>query len=101
MLIPSCGVLWLSLPAALLLGAGMGPSTPASSQILARFSTPKQAPLVFSIEQTGLPNGGFIAGTFVVPIAETFSLEIALFIPGINAWPAAIWMQRFRDRFDD
>jgi MFS family permease len=101
MLVASFGVLWLILPAALLLGAGMGPSTPSSSQILARFATTQQAPLVFSIKQTGVPIGGFMAGAVLLPIAHAFSWEVALFITGCVAWAAAIWMQRFRDRFDD
>lgn len=95
------GMLWLILPAAMLLGLGMGPSTPASSQILARFSTPERAPLVFSIKQTGVPVGGFLAGAVLVPIADAFSWQAALLLTGFIAWAAAIWMQRFRDRFDD
>ncbi len=100
-LIFSFGLVWLIVPAALLLGVGMGPSTPASSQILARFSTPERAPLVFSIKQTGVPIGGALAGFVLVPIAEYVSWQAALLLCGITAWAAAIWMQRFRDRFDD
>ncbi len=101
MLAASVGELWLILPAALLLGIGMGPSTPASSQILARFSTPERAPLVFSIKQTGVPVGGFLAGAVLVPIAEIYSWQTALLISGAVAMAAAVWMGRFRDRFDD
>ncbi len=101
MLAASVGALWLILPAALLLGLGMGPSTPASSQILARFSTQEQAPLVFSIKQTGVPVGGFMAGAVLVPIAEAVSWHAALLLSGLMAGAAAFWMQRFRTRFDD
>ena len=100
-LIFSFGVIWLIVPVALMLGIGMGPSTPASSQILARFSTPRRAPLVFSIKQTGVPIGGALAGFVLVPIAEYVSWQAALLLCGVAAWTAAIWMQRFRDRFDD
>jgi len=100
-LIFSFGVIWLIVPVALMLGVGMGPSTPASSQILARFSTPRRAPLVFSIKQTGVPIGGALAGFVLVPIAEYVSWQAALLLCGFAAWTAAIWMQRFRDRFDD
>ena len=100
-LIGSFGSIWLIPPAAFLLGLGMGPSTPASSQVLARFSTPERAPLVFSIKQTGVPVGGFLAGAVLVPVAEALSWQASLLIAGFVAWSAAIWMQRFRDRFDD
>lgn len=100
-LIFSFGAIWLIVPAALLLGVGMGPSTPSSSQILARFSMPRRAPLVFSIKQTGVPVGGALAGFVLVPIAEYVSWQAALLLCGVTAWSAAIWMQRFRDRFDD
>ena len=101
MLIASFGEFWLIIPAALLLGCGMGPTTPASSQILARFSKPSQAPLVFSIKQTGVPVGGFLAGAVLVPLAEAFSWQVALMASSCAALLAAIWMQRFRNRFDD
>ena len=48
MLIFSFGVIWLIVPVSLMLGIGMGPSTPASSQILARFSTPRRCLLYTS-----------------------------------------------------
>jgi MFS family permease len=51
--------------AAVLLGMGGGPSTPASSHILARFSPPHVLPLVFSIKQTGVPVGGILAGALI------------------------------------
>jgi len=101
MLAASLGHFWAITPAALLLGLGMGPSTPASSQILARFSTPKSAPLVFSIKQTGVPIGGFLAGAVLVPIAEIYSWQTALLAAGVASGLAALWMQRLRARFDD
>lgn len=101
MLAASLGHFWAIPPAALLLGLGMGPSTPASSQILARFSTPRSAPLVFSIKQTGVPVGGFLAGAVLVPIAEIYSWQTALLAAGVASGLAALWMQRFRARFDD
>lgn len=101
MLAASLGAFWLIVPAALMLDVGMGPSTPASSQVLARFSSPANAPLVFSIKQTGVPVGGFLAGAVLVPIAEVYSWPTALFVAGVAAGLAALWMQRFRRRFDD
>ena len=50
---------------ALLIGAGYGPMTPASSEILARTTPPERYALVFSIKQTGVPLGGALAGLLV------------------------------------
>ena len=50
---------------ALLIGAGYGPITPASSEILARTTPPERYALVFSVKQTGVPVGGALAGLLV------------------------------------
>ena len=50
---------------AVLLGAGYGPITPASSEILARTTPPERYAMVFSIKQTGVPVGGVVAGLAV------------------------------------
>ena len=39
-------------------------STPASSHLLARVSSPRYLPLVFSIKQTAVPAGLLLAGAF-------------------------------------
>ena len=51
---------------AVLLGAGYGPITPASSHVLARTTPPHLMALTFSIKQTGVPLGAALAG-FLVP----------------------------------
>ena len=38
------------------IGIGSSVSTPASSHLLARYSPPKYAPLIFSVKQTGVPD---------------------------------------------
>lgn len=53
---------------ALLIGAGYGPVTPASSHVLARTTPPSMMSLVFSIKQTGVPLGGVAAGALVPPM---------------------------------
>src|SRR5258708_36086963 len=58
----SLGSLSALLLAALAIGAGYGPVTPASSAILARGTPPKWLNLVFSIKQTGVPLGYILAG---------------------------------------
>jgi len=61
---------WLPMVgvAAVLIGLGYGPITPASSQMLARTTDPRHFALVFSIKQTGVPLGGVIAGLMVPPL---------------------------------
>lgn len=55
------GELWAFALAAIVMGASNSFSTPASSHLLARHSPPRQAPLIFSVKQTGVPVGGLIA----------------------------------------
>jgi len=55
------------IASALLIGAGYGPITPASSHILAKTTPPHMLSLVFSLKQTGVPVGGALAGA-VVPL---------------------------------
>ena len=59
-----------ALAGALLLGAGYGPVTPASSEILARTTPPERYAMVFSVKQTGVPVGGVIAGLVVPGLTE-------------------------------
>jgi MFS family permease len=54
----------------LLIGAGYGPITPASSQMLSRTTDPRHYALVFSIKQTGVPLGGVIGGLLVPPLVH-------------------------------
>ena len=73
------GSVWLLIPAALLIGIGMGPPTPASSQVLARVTPPALASVTFSVKQTGVPLGNMVAG-----------LAIPLLIAW-GSWQAAAW----------
>jgi MFS family permease len=51
--------------AALLIGVGYGPITPASSHLLAKTTPAHRMALVFSLKQTGVPLGGVLAGAAV------------------------------------
>lgn len=62
LLVPSPAMLAI---AALVIGAGYGPVTPASSQILGARAPRGMVSLIFSIKQTGTPLGGFLAGALV------------------------------------
>jgi predicted MFS family arabinose efflux permease len=55
--------------AALVIGLGYGPITPASSEMLARTADPRRLGLVFSIKQTGVPAGAALAGLLMPPLA--------------------------------
>lgn len=57
-----------AVPAALLIGMGYGPITPASSHLLARTTPAHRASFVFSVKQTGVPLGGVMAGALVPPL---------------------------------
>lgn len=66
------------LLAALVSGLGYGPITPASSQILARSTTPERMGFVFSLKQTGVPLGGLLAGAALPLLATLWSWQAAL-----------------------
>jgi len=72
LLLCATGLLLCTLPAwpatalgALLIGAGYGPITPASSHLLALTTPAHRMSLMFSIKQTGVPMGGMLAGALV------------------------------------
>ena len=62
------GELWAYAFGAFVIGAGSAFSTPASSDILARFAPPKHAPLIFSIKKNGGTGRGYI-GRYAGPIS--------------------------------
>ena len=57
--------------AALLIGLGYGPITPASSHVLIRTTPPARRNLVFSVKQTGVPLGVALSGFCIPPLAAT------------------------------
>ena len=59
------------LLAAVLVGMGYGPITPASSHVLMQTTPAKRLNLVFSIKQTGVPLGVALSGFFIPPLAVT------------------------------
>jgi len=99
--VAASGALPLFVAAALLLGTGAGPSTPASSHILARFAPPRIAPLVFSIKQTGVPLGGIMAGTLVPLWLGLYGWRGALLATATLYLGLALAIQPLRGRIDD
>jgi predicted MFS family arabinose efflux permease len=69
--------LWVVGAAAVLLGLGYGPVTPASSHVLAQTAGAAHRNLVFSIKQTGVPAGTALAGALVPPVAVAFGWQVA------------------------
>jgi MFS family permease len=67
-LLPASAVALL-IAAAVLLGLGYGPITPASSAVLIRTTPTARMALTFSIKQTGVPAGAALAGALMPGIA--------------------------------
>jgi MFS family permease len=63
--------------AALILGAGYGPITPASSHVLAKTTPPHMMSLMFSLKQTGVTLGGAMAGLLLPPLTLAFNWHVA------------------------
>jgi MFS family permease len=93
-----------ALAGALLLGAGYGPITPASSEILARTTPPDRYAMVFSIKQTGVPVGGVVAGLAVPALTEGASAAWAMVAIGALcalAAAAGAWLRTALDALRD
>ena len=79
--------------AAVLLGMGYGPITPASSHVLIQTTPAKRLNLVFSIKQTGVPVGVALSGFCIPPLAITgwmwtlLILALACVVVAASAWP--------------
>jgi len=99
--VPHVGV---ALAGALLLGAGYGPITPASSEILARTTAPERYAMVFSVKQTGVPVGGVVAGLAVPSLTDAAGPAWALLaIAALCVLGAASgeWLRASLDRLRD
>ena len=66
--------------AALLMGAGYGPSPPAGSRILAATAPPRHRTLIFSVKQAGAPAGAAFAGLVLAPVAAHWGWPAALLL---------------------
>lgn len=101
------GLLVLSQPlgmfglvAALALGFGMAPNTPAGSQILNRTAPPAHRTLIFSIKQAGVPAGGMLAGLIVAPFALAHGVPAALGGIVVLLLAVTLAVQAWRHRID-
>ncbi|TXL73580.1 MFS transporter [Vineibacter terrae] len=94
------GSVWLLVPAALLLGTGMGPPTPASSQVLARVTPPRLASLTFSVKQTGVPLGNMVAGLAIPALVALGTWQGAAWVVGLCCLALAIAIEPLRPLLD-
>jgi MFS family permease len=94
------GQWWLFLLSALLCGLAYGPTTPASSHILARHTPPRFLSLSFSVKQTGVPFGGLLAGLVVPWLLGMVDWRTTLLIIALAVASASLVLEPTRARFD-
>jgi len=82
-------------------GGGSAVSTPASSHLLSRVSSPRYLPLVFSIKQTAVPAGLLLAGLLGPPLAEWLGWRVTMLLSAAACLVLALLLQPLRERFDD
>jgi MFS family permease len=90
----------LLVAAALLIGAGYGPVTPASSHILAKSTPPHMMSLIFSVKQTGVPIGGALAGAVVPTLVLLAGWRPAALAVAAGCLATAVLAQPMRGLFD-
>ena len=86
--------------AALIVGCGYGPITPASSHVLAKSTPPHLTGLVFSLKQTGVPLGGLLAGLLVPPLVLLAGWRAALASVSIACLAVAAFVQAMQPSID-
>lgn len=85
----------------LLLGIGLGITTPATAHILARYTPAEQRNLVFSIKQAGVPFGAMVAALLTPAIAVGIGWQVALGLLSVVCALLAVALQRRRAAWDD
>lgn len=86
--------------AALLMGAGYGPTPPAGNRVLAATAPPAHRTLIFSIKQAGAPAGGALAGLILAPLASWYGWPAALLAAMAVGVIASIGISPMRARLD-
>lgn len=86
--------------AALVIGCGYGPSTPAGSALLAEHTPPRLRNVIMSLRQTGVPIGGALAG-FAIPWLITWGgWRAAALTCAASCWAIALLLQPLRAKLD-
>jgi MFS family permease len=96
----ACGFIPLVLLGGLFIGLGYGPTSPASSHILAHASPPRLISIVFSLKQTGVPVGSAIAGAVVPVLVLAAGWRAAAVAIGVACLALAFAIEPTRIRFD-
>lgn len=86
---------------AILLGAGYGPITPASSHVLVKTTPRHLMSLVFSVKQTGVPLGGALAGVLAPLLVLAGGWRLAVLAVGAGCIGVCALAQAVRGQFDD
>ena len=90
----------MALLAAVVIGLGYGPSTPAGSVLLAERTPPRVFNFVMSIRQTGVPLGGALVGLVVPWLILAAGWRKAALISAAACVVVALALQTVRLRFD-
>ena len=86
---------------AIICGAGGSISTPASSHLLSRVSSPRYLPLVFSIKQTAVPAGLLLAGLLGPQLTEWNGWRFTMLLSAAGCAAFVLALQPLRETFDD
>lgn len=86
--------------AALLIGVGYGPSSPAGNDVLHRTAPPTRRSLIFSIKQAGVPLGGVVAGLALPPLAAAYGWRVALLASAVFVFAIIASVQPMREALD-
>lgn len=82
------------------MGLGYGLPVPAASRLLLRFTDPAKRNLVFSLKQSGVPLGGFLAGIAAPTLSSSFGWHSPLFICSLACVLLIVFLQRYRLLWD-
>ncbi len=99
--VAAIGTPWAFVLSAIIGGGGASFSTPASSHLLSRCTSPKYLPLVFSIKQTAVPAGLLLAGLLGPPLTEALSWQWAMLLSAAACLVFTFMLQPLRKSFDD
>jgi MFS family permease len=86
--------------AALVLGVGYGPATPASSHVLIKVTPPERLNIVFSLRQTGVPLGNLLAGATLPSLALVWGWRAAVLSVALVCLVTAAAMQPLHAEVD-
>jgi MFS family permease len=86
--------------AALVIGVGYGPVTPASSHLLQRTAPPSRMALTFSIKQTGVPAGAALCGGLLPALTVAIGWRAAFAIVALGGALVIFMAQPIRAALD-